>query len=719
MSVTRGVKIRIAGVAMPIMVFAALLAAAEPAHASLLPNPPRGLAASPYNGHSINVWWQPGALGDSYIIQARRGTSKVLQTSCKCASLRLDGLAPSTTYSVQVWTKNASGVQSAWPSTVDGITTFGPGAPDPPQAVTAASDPNAPTIHVSWTPPAGGDPASFVDISAVPVGSTVAERLARCMLAPSPVHQCVGNTATIVGLIPARQYVVYVAYGSTSAVGLAEWSEPVTVASGCPGESPYCLSVNGTTASGNAGGPAAGLLHSGDNVNQQRLQPLRVSNWRISVAEFPSPPGTFDFTAYESAMTTNASITLVLSDAWATYSRKYDASPLGVLLGNTAAHATPPWYDWNAYSDWVTRYVTTVEQRLQTRGWRLPDYWEVMNEPDGLRDGGYLSSADAGSATLNNVEVLFEKTYAAVKAADPAAHLLGPSLGVFAAAPGWDPERLDLATFLAYSADPAHPLRWDGLAWHEIAPKTETDWTTNPEEVVANHAAAVRALLARHPSLGSPPLTINEYGPPDRWVVPGWQVGFIDAVEHTGIAQAAHSCFGSWNHDKPSHGRNCSETTSTLNGQLANDGVTTYPIYWVSRAYAAMSYDAAHATATTVVASRASHPSFGVFATRNPATSSVTALIGRHQTCVGGTNADCGETAAAPVDVPLTVSFPYAAPAGVRVRVERIPLTYHASPIEAPLLLLDRVVALTGGQVTVTLPQFADGDALVVTVMPA
>lgn len=723
MNVMRAAGRPFAGAAMSVIVMAAMLASTDVATAAIVPSPPSGLGASPYNGYSISVWWQAGNPNDSYIIQARRGGLTVGQATCKCSSLRLDGLAPSTTYSVWVSTRNGAGAWSL-PSVIEGVTTFGAGAPDPPQVVSASSDPAVPTIRVSWTPPAGGEPAAFVDIAAVPVGSSAVEKTAYCMLPPLTVHQCGDNAATIVGLTPARQYRVYVAYGNASAIGRGTWSGTVTVASGCAGAIPYCINVDGTLTSGGADAPAAGLLHSGINVNQSRLQPLRISNWRLSVPQFP-PPGAFDFREYESAITTNASITLVLSDAWASYSQKRDNGAVtkllgGLLGGNGPVYATPPWYNWDAYSVWVTQYVRAVQQQLGARGWRLPDYWEVVNEPDALRHSGYFTDEDAATATLGNVELLFAKTYAAVKVADASARLLGPSLSIFAAYPNpQEPDRLDMATFLAYSDDPARPLRWSGLSWHEITPRTATDWTNNPGEVVANHAAAVRTLLAQHPNLGSPALIINEYGPPDRWVSPGWQVGLIDAVERADISQAAHSCFPSLNHGEPLDDKNCTDATSTLDGQLASDGATTYPIYWVGSTYATMSYDVVNASAASVVSSRSSHPTFGVFATRNPATSSVTALIGRHATCVGGLNADCTEPAAAPVDVPLTLSFPYSAPAGVRVRVDRIPLTHQAAPLAAPLAVSDRVVTLASGKLTVTLPQFADGDAIIVSVTPA
>jgi hypothetical protein len=156
-----------------------------------------------------------------------------------------------------------------------------------------------------------------------------------------------------------------------------------------------------------------------------------------------------------------------------------------------------------------------------------------------------------------------------------------------------------------------------------------------------------------------------------------------------------------------------------LNGQVAADGNTTYPIYWVDSTYAAMTMDASSGTANPVVASSSSHPSFGVYATRDPTTATVTALIGRHETCGGGMNLDCGESAAPAVDVPIAVTFPFTAPSGVHVLVQRIPIGYMAAPLSAPATVVDQIVTPADGVVSLVIPQVADGDAIVVTLAPA
>ncbi|HEY2812672.1 MAG TPA: hypothetical protein VGJ03_04325, partial [Acidimicrobiales bacterium] len=120
-----------------------------------------------------------------------------------------------------------------------------------------------------------------------------------------------------------------------------------------------------------------------------------------------------------------------------------------------------------------------------------------------------------------------------------------------------------------------------------------------------------------------------------------------------------------------------------------------------------------------IVASSSSHPSFGVYATRDPATATVTALIGRHETCGGGMNLDCGESAAPTVDVPVAVTFPFSAPRGVHVLVQRIPIGHMAAPLSGPTTVADQIVTPSGADLSLVIPQVADGDAIVVTLAPA
>ena len=87
-----------------------------------------------------------------------------------------------------------------------------------------------------------------------------------------------------------------------------------------------------------------------------------------------------------------------------------------------------------------------------------------------------------------------------MKAADPTAKVVGPTISGFLLAPDpKHPSLLDLPTFLQYSA--ANNLRFDGIVWHETARDylNPYDWTA---ESVVTHIDTMRAMLAQYPQLG-------------------------------------------------------------------------------------------------------------------------------------------------------------------------------------------------------------------------
>jgi hypothetical protein len=398
--------------------------------------------------------------------------------------------------------------------------------------------------------------------------------------------------------------------------------------------------------------------------------------------------------------------------------------------------------------------VSLFEAKAQAANLPNPDYWEPFNEPDDLADpNGYLASGqDANSATVNNVDLAFQHVWCDIKGgttdpscpdptwkgADPNAQMLGPSLNGFAGFVGQrsqptatcptasnpQPCRLDLATFLNFSANNA--LKWDAISWHENVSQQTTDFTDDPEEDVANHVAVARALLAQNSTLGSPKIAINEYGPPDRWVVPGWQAGNIAAMEAAGVDFASHTCDSTGNVFGPSPSANnnpglnftsnCFAQPSTLDGLVGTNGSDKYSSYLVGAEYAAMTYDTTRAVRSSVVSSSSSSANIGVFATREDATSTVSALIGRNETCLGGQtggNADCGSSANPPAgqDVPIAVTFPYAAPHGVQVMLERIPFPAQ-NAFNPPDTFVPGTLTQANGQWVTTVRQLQDGEAV-------
>lgn len=492
----------------------------------------------------------------------------------------------------------------------------------------------------------------------------------------------------------------------------------------------YCLKVDATQATRAANGRAAGLIFATNSPNAARLAALGITNWRVAANVTASSnactPTDLDLFAYRTAVTANTgsgvptTTTILLSDVWHQFTGP-----------SNGGKARAPWNDWTCYDTFVQTLVSLFRTKATQQGLPVPDYWEPQNEPDDLSFiDGYFSEADQANANRNNILALFDHAYTYIKAADATAKTMGPSLDGFAGYPGQQPSPAtiqvlgDLQTFLDYSD--THDLHWDAISWHENDDRLNTDWTNDPQEYVANHVATARSLLARHPSLGSPKIIINEFGASDRWVAPGWQGGVLSVMESAGVDFAAHSCFNTANAGgpQPIGDNNCFATPSTLDGLVGTDvASSTYSSYWVAAAYASMTYDVARGERASVVTSLSSSPNIGVFATLQAGTSTVTVLAGRNETCLGHTaNADCPSGSSAPppaTNVPLEIKFPYSAPNGVRVIVKRIYFVAQNGFLLAPVLASNTIVSLTSGQLAIVLPGVADGDALTVTVSPA
>lgn len=723
------------GIVGAVILIASLVVTAGPAAADLPPGTPSSVSAGAYNWNSVSVSWAAGPVGTSYDVQAYPHSTPGVpppvseNPSAACCSTVLGGLAPSTQYDIWVYAVNSSGQKSLTPGIYSGVTTNAAGTPDPPVAASASTSASSSSATVTWALASTGSTPDRVHVFAALAGSPNNLEQAICFLSATAVDACSNNSVTIPGLTPSqslsppKQYSFWVVEGNANGWGTGIGTNPVTLPSGCSGSATYCVSVDATQTKGSALGRAAGLLNATTAVNQGRLSALEVTNWKVTVNETSTKPAVFDFSTYQTVLNDappSTAITIDLSSAW------YDfTSP------NNNGYATTPWSNWNAYDSWVTAYASNLTAQITTKnGWRQPSYWDIQNEPDDLGGNYYFSSADHKTVTTSTLEQLFSHAYADIQSAYASANLgsaplLGPTLDGFSGYPGQDYQSLlDMATFLNYSD--ANHLIWSAISWHENKLQLDTDWTTDPEEDIGNHVATAKALLAKHLTLGSPKIVINEFGAYDRWAVPGWQAGALAVLESSGVDFAAHTCQSTKNANGPSpQGGNCFAQPSTLDGLVGTDGSSTYAIYWVGAAYGAMTYDSVRGVRASVVSSSSSSPNVGVFATREDATSTVSVLVGRNETCLGSLtagNQDCASTAGPPsgvVDVPLTVTFPYAAPYGVHVSVNRISFPPNNLYLAAPVPVANATVTVVNGQELITLPQVADGDALTVTLSPA
>jgi hypothetical protein len=366
---------------------------------------------------------------------------------------------------------------------------------------------------------------------------------------------------------------------------------------------------------------------------------------------------------------------------------------------NVAGRAVPPWWNWSEYSSWVTAAVRVIEAQGKLHGFSVR-YWEVQNEPmDSHYDLGSL--VPGGRETVAEAEQQYLVAYRAIKAADPSARVLAPSLMSWAANRAEANGMLDMRTFLDFAV--LNGVAPDAIAFHDNL------YGPLPDEFAPNHGpmqpseletavGQLRAMIAGRPSLGHPDILINEYGDPNTSGLPGWDVGRMAAIERSGVTEANRSCWGT-----------CSD--GALDGLLTGDGRTTLPGYWVYAFYATLSGNQVPVTSTfTDVTGLATVERSGA----------IQVLVGRHQGC----------TAAVAIFCPILPSAVPATPASITVRTGfggqaavrsalipagsrgRSPLS---APIEQPVLMLPVV----NGTVTIATPSLQDGDAVELTITGA
>jgi hypothetical protein len=406
----------------------------------------------------------------------------------------------------------------------------------------------------------------------------------------------------------------------------------------------------------------------GSATSPARITALRPTSWRSSADQSTQ----LQMRLYAGTTTE------ILSDYWIRAS--YDAKRGGGRL---------PWEDWNAYSTFITNFVRTAKQQGSS-----PTYWEIQNEPD-----SWLGYAPGVHANIAEILQTFEVGYAAVKRADPAAKVIGPSISGFLVNHNpARPELLDMTTFLDFSA--REHLHWDAIAWHE----TEPDYMPVSErrpEAIPGHVAKMRELLRARPQLGSPLIFVNEYMYPENIDVPGWRVGYMAALEQANVDVASMSCPLSSPGDK-----GCFEPS--LDRLLENDGTTPRPGYWVVEFYANMLGQR--------VATWSSDPHLSAFATRlSTSGGPVQVLLGRHVSCTTAVNPQCHDPlSATPPPVNLTVAVRVGGPnRSAVVTIEHFPDANRSMQTpEAPKFV---TVPVVNGVARVPVNNFTDGEAYALT----
>lgn len=412
---------------------------------------------------------------------------------------------------------------------------------------------------------------------------------------------------------------------------------------------------------------------------------LHPRQWRLGQAGLKEPGGG----VFGLARRSGALVSLDLTSDWEDWAYDFDRRSYDA-----------PYLDLAKYYSFI---YSDVKSRMAVG--QVPDYFDVWNEPD-------------STGTADQWLSVYGTAYSAVKAADPSARLVGPSIASFLIAPTPHPNRpgydLSLTDFLNWemrTGDRFAAISWHedgttvsgiagglGLPSHAVPGGYRDEWSP---AAIGSHVLAAKALLARYPRLARTQVFVNEYGPTFAANIPGWLVGDVASLEHSGASQAMLTCPTSTACD------------DLLDGLLGSDGKPQMP-YWVMLAYARMS--------GTVMQTAASGTNLYTLATRVARNGAVEALIGRADDCFGGVQCPQFHAPAAP---PITLALSVAVPADARsvtVSFERLPDSAR-NPIGDNDVPEPKVDTLSGvpvrhGFVRLHVPSVGDGDALYVVVTP-
>jgi hypothetical protein len=566
----------------------------------------------------------------------------------------------------------------------------GPGArattadvPAVPTSVTANQSVVASDLAVSWTPATSGVLATgaLVQLYQQINGTFTYQSAITCGANCTSV---IFRGLTFGWTYDATVTPILMASGS-SREGANAVSNPVTLTTSCTVGA--CVSIDATSSIGPVNHAAAGILNSTYPVGNESADFKSLDTPMFRSAPLTNSDGSFNWTNWNLAVADGAQTTVVLSDV---YNAAYEGdSP------------PTPWSDWSAYNAEITGLVT----RLADSGEQI-NYWEVYNEPGG--NDGYYSAAGYASETPTLLLQQFLDTYQDITAVVPGAKIVGPSLAYWSDYPGQfgsDDHSFDMATFLNFAAQ--NNLKLAAVSWHEeldnLGPTPEEN--TLAPAMIEDHVATARRLIAALPQLGDPLIFINEYGMPEVQSIPGWDVAYLSALADAGVNSANRSC---WNGA-------CGEPA--LDGLLDDDGVSTPPIYYERLVYAAMSGNMV-ATNSTIDAVTA----VGAF---DPSTGTLTSLVGRGVGCTQ--SAACASawpsaTPAAPTTVNVSITLPWSS--GLAdIAVSDIEGQNSSTVTASTPTQVQAVITAAGassGTVTLSLPNFADGDAdaIVITHTP-
>jgi hypothetical protein len=549
--------------------------------------------------------------------------------------------------------------------------------PNAPLSVSALQVGPSADITVSWSPSNSGSAATGAVVQLYSVVKNSYSLVSQIKCGAS----C--TSAVFRDLNFGTNYIAWVTPWNVTGSGPSTYSATLAPANRCA--SGACVTLNATSSIGPANHADSGVLNSVFNVGNLVTDLASLDTTMYRGSPFYNEDGTLNWSDWNLAVGDGTKTELILSNLWS---------------GFNAGNPPTPWSNWSIYNAWVKSTVKTI-----VASGEQVSYWDLYNEPGGF---GYYSAANYAIVTPALLLQQFLDTYQDVKAVDPSAAIVGPSLAEWGDYPNQystntksDPE-FDMASFLTFAA--TNHLQLAAISWHEIADSNGP----NPEEnsffpaVIIDHVNEARRLIAALPSLGHPQIFIEEYGLPEVQQIPGWDVSYLSALTTAGVASADRACWPASQCANP-----------TLDSLLANNAVYPEPDYWVRTAYAAMSGN--------MIASSSSLDWVTALGSYNATNQTITGLIGRGKGCDQDAycdSVDPYDPPLAPISATITVTVPWRS-GTVNVGLADI-AGQNITPIYQPIPVTSTLkISPTGpnsGTVTIPISSFADGDAYSLTI---
>lgn len=291
-------------------------------------------------------------------------------------------------------------------------------------------------------------------------------------------------------------------------------------------------------------------------------------------------------------------------------------------------------------------------------GWRIE--WDIWNEPD---------LAFFWGRSREQFFETWKHAYQRIRAKDPNAVIVGPSIGYFST-PGAAPVRGGwLKAFLLFARD--NNVLPDIVSWHEMA---------NPKEI-PSQVQMVREFMAAN-GIANRPIDVNEYqGPGENLMLsPGNTVQFLTQLESTDIRHAIRACWDDVEGDGSTNGL----FPGRLDNIMTSSPFLPRAVWHVYQSYAGMIGNRITATPGGFIAG------FGA----------VDAAAGRATILIGNDGAQSFSTDVTITNLAQLSGF--SATGKVRVRVREIPAS-GLNPLASPTEISIGILTPTNGTLTVPL----------------